>query len=185
MNKLLMEVDKSLLKIYELFGNDSYHKYGDCQGYFAIHTLDRLFLDFNKSKEAKEIKNITSPFLSDYTVHPYLILYHLSEDKAEEVTGLIFNDVSKNLFPDKKLDRDIIKRIEYPSLDIKFMKNLLDTMTREKRDEKFHNPKKARELFLFYADKKHLGIVLDKLESYARRYHEANDMGGGLDFSDE
>jgi len=90
-----MEIDKGLLKVYELFGDDCYHKYGEHQNYFALHTLDRLFLDLDKSKESKEIKKVVNPFLSDYTVNPYLMLYRLSDDKAEEITKLIFNDISK------------------------------------------------------------------------------------------
>lgn len=180
-----MEIDKSLIKVYELFGNDPLVKYGDRQHYFASHVLSRLFLDFDNSKEAKEIKKIVIPFLSDYTIHPYLMLYHLSEDKAQEITGLIFNDISKNLFPKKKLERDIIQRVEYPSLDLKFMKNLLSTITRERRDDKFEDPKKARELFLFYADKQHLGMVLDSLDLHSRLYHQANDDGAGLDCGDD
>jgi len=177
-----MDVDKSLIKVYGLFRNIGMDGNSD---YYAHHTLNRLFLDYHNSKEAKEIRKIASPFLSDYTIHPYLMLYRLSEDKAEEITGLIFNDIAKNLFPDKNFSKKIIERVYYPSLDMPFMKNLLNTITSKRRDERFEDPKKARELFLFYADKKHLGMVLDKLESYSQSYHEAMDDGGGLDFSDD
>jgi hypothetical protein len=180
-----MGLDKNLLKIYELFGKDSYKKYGDHQHYFASHTLDRLCLDFGNTKEAKEIRKIVKPFLSNYTIHPYLMLEQLSEDKSHEIVELIFNDISTNLFPDKKFDRDIIRRVEYPSLNMRFMKNLLNTITSERRDERFNDPKKARELFLLYADKQHLGLTLDELESYAQGYHRATEDGGGLDFDDE
>jgi hypothetical protein len=177
--------DSELLRIYELFGGHVHKKYGDYQAYFAFHTLDRLYLDLDNKKDSKEIKKIVKPFLSGLTIHPYLMLEGLTDGQEKEITGLIFNDISKNLFPSKNFDKDIIRRVEYPSLDTKFMKNLLSTMTQERRDERFRNPKTARDLFLFFADKQHLGIVLDQLVSYAESYHRANDDGGGLDCDDE
>lgn len=188
MNLNKLHKDSELLRIYELF-NNSYEKYGQQQDYFSLHALDRLFSDFDKSqsKESKEIKKIVKPFLSDFTIYPYLMLENLTDAKAEEITGLIFNDISKNLFQSYKFEKqnDVIRRVEYPSLEQNFIKNLLSKITSERRNEKFNDPKKARELFLYYADKNHIGMMLDQLELYSRLYHREADDGGGLDCSDE
>jgi hypothetical protein len=182
LNKL--HKDSESLRIYELFENP-YKKYGDFQAYFAIHTLNRLYLELDKSKDSKEIREIVKPYLSEFTVHPYLMLEGLTDGKESEIVKLIFNDINTNLFPNKNLDKDVIKRIEYPSLDVHFMKNLLNTICREKKDEKFQESSKAKELFLHYAEKQHIEMTLKELESYANSYHKSNDDGGGLDNSDD
>ena len=178
----LEKISENSLKIYELFENP-YQKYGDHQAYFAIHTLNRLYLDFKETKNNKDIKRI-KPFLSEFTVHPYLMLRDLNNKEESEIIKLIFNDINTNLFPDKNLTGDIIRKVEYPSIDFKFMKSMLNTITSERRDERFNDPAKAKKLFLSYADKQHIGMTLDELESYAQSYHRAND-GGGLDCSDD
>jgi predicted transcriptional regulator len=177
-----MGLEKDSLKIYELF-KDSYPKYGDYQGYFAIHTLDRLYLDLDNKKESKEIKKIVKPFLSEYTVHPYLMLKDLDDEKESEIIKLIFKDINTNVFPNKNFTKEVIQKVEYPSLDVDFMKNLLSKITSEK-DERFREYAKARKLFLLYADKQHLEMTLNELRSYANLYHRANDSGGGLDCGD-
>jgi hypothetical protein len=182
LNKL--HKDSELLKIYELFENP-HKKYGDFQSYFAIHTLSRLYLDLDNKKESREIRKIVKPYLSEYTIHPYLMLEGLTDGKESEIVNLIFNDINTNLFPNKNLTKDIIKRVEYPSFDIRFMKNLLNTVCREKKEERFQESSKAKGLFLHYAEKQHMKIVLNELESYADSYHKANDDGGGLDCSDD
>lgn len=164
--------DSELLRVYELFGKEDANK-----NYYAIHLLNRLYLDYDKTKEVKEIQKIVKPFLSEFTIHPYLMLEKLTDSEEKEVINSISNDITKNLFSEKKFSSEIIKRVEYPSLDMNFMKTLLHTITRERRDEKFQDSKKARELFLYYADKNHLGIVLDQLELHSSLYHRYADSG--------
>ena len=125
---LYMALDKDSLKIYELFGNP-HPKYGDNQNYFALHTLDRLYLNFKDAKDLKTIK----PFLSSYTIYPYLMFQNLENGKESEIIKLIFNDINTNLFPEKNFNKDIIRKVEYPSVDFPFMKNLLNVITSERK----------------------------------------------------
>jgi hypothetical protein len=166
------KASKKSLKVYDLFGKEK------DKSYCAIHTLNRLYL--NNVESLRQIK----PYLSDFSIHPYLMLQQLSEDKANELVGLIFNDITKNLFPEKKFTPEIIRRIENPSRDKPFMENLVYTMTREKRDERFQESSKAKELFYSFAEKRHLRLLVDQLETFSRLYHRLNDNGGGLDCTD-
>jgi hypothetical protein len=165
-------INKESLKVYELFENP-YEKYGDHQSYFAIHTLGRLYLD--KSKNLKEVKK----YLSGFSIHPYLILRNLDNEKESKIVNLIFNDINTNLFPHKNLTPDIIRKVENPSKDNKFMHNLLNKIIQDKDDEKiFDNSSKAKKLFYLYAEKEHLSLIMDHLEIYSNlynRFHSATD----------
>ncbi|MCX6750990.1 MAG: hypothetical protein NTZ83_06015 [Candidatus Pacearchaeota archaeon] len=163
-----MELDRDLLKVYSLFDKERN------RDYYAWHALNRLYLDLKETRKSKYLKTVRL-FLSDHTIHPYLMLYRLSEDKANEIVGLIFNDITKNLFPDENFSSNIIRRVENPSKDIPFMKDLLSIITSEKRDKRFNDPIKAKELFYLYGEKEHLRLVIDGLETYSKLYHDFKD----------
>lgn len=160
-----MKLEKDLFKIYKLFGTE---KEDD---FYALRTLSRIY----SSNILADKINPLKPFLSEYCVHPYLVLENLADDKENEITEILFNDITKNLFPQFKNSSEIIKKIENPSKDNEFIENLIKIIAGKKRNEKFNDSSKAKDLLELYGEKEHIRMIIDYLEPYVSAYNKLQD----------
>jgi hypothetical protein len=167
-----MGLEKDSLKIYELFSKEKDNNF------YAIHTLNKLYLDIYKDRinNLKEIKK----YLSDFSIHPYLMLENLDNNKESEIIKLISQSICES-WKNEKFNLEILKRLENPSKDEKFMKNLLSIITSEKNNERFHEKKKAKKLFYLYAEKEHIPLIMKELELNASLYNRFGQPGDSLD----
>lgn len=170
-------MERDSIKVYELFkGNRE-------QGYFAVHTLDKL----NDNKKIKEHFN-------ELQFDPYLILRNLTPHPhfgtSEE--KIFFENLEKRIIPrfwkeksyqEKLKNQKLITKINNPSDDAKFMKTLLFQIT---KDESYSslletNKEKAEELFYLFAEKKHLNLLMEELKLNANLYHRSESGRDSLD----
>ena len=167
----LEKISRKSLKIYELFGKD------DNQDFYAIHTLDKLYLDIYKN-EIKDLKKI-KPYLSSFTIHPYLMLKNL-DNRESEIIKLISQNIL-NLWKNGKFNSNVIQKLENPPSNKKFMKHLLSAITSERSNERFHEKEKAKKLFFLYVEKKHLKLMMEDLELHADLYNGFGHSEGSDD----
>lgn len=169
------------LSVYELFPG----KYD--QNYHAIHTLSQL----NYGKEnlrSYNIKNLNKTFdkinsirkhLSEYSIHPYLMLKDLNGNE-KKILKILSNEILPNFIWNDEL-KNKIKKIENPSKDNKFMKNLLYAVKSsgdKHSSNEFRDSLKAEKLLCFYSGKDHIPWIIKELKSaseFCNQYHDSTD----------
>jgi len=157
-----MAFTRNSLKIYELFD-----KKKENQDHYALETLKRLYYPYRKTRDFHTI----NLFLSKFSICPYLILEGLSEDRTNGIIQLIHKGITKKIFPKEKFNSEIIKRIENPSKNRRFMKNLVSLIGSEQKDKRFFEPLNAERLFLLYGEKEHFELLIDKLKLQSELYN--------------
>ncbi len=179
MNKL-----KSL-KIYELFAGEKN------QDYYAIHTLIQLFNSDKKYLECYHVKNLDKTLdkmnsirnhFSEFSINPYLILKNLNGNEKNILDELTYK-IIPNFWEKKELKKRIIQKVDNPSQNEKFIKNLLYAIKSDGNNysKEFRDPSKAEELFCFYADKNHIPLLVKDLKSISRAYNRSCNAYDSLD----
>jgi hypothetical protein len=149
-----MGLDKRLVRVYELFPNE-----GVNQNFFAIHTLDTL-----KPSQSEETDK-------NFSVCPYLIM-QLDDFDARVAFDMLeqkrIPEFFKTYFHHYELPRTLIKIVENPSADKKFIEQLISSFSSGKRDKE---QRRAKDLLLLFGDTSHIPLLLERFELTSELYY--------------